>query len=53
VARHTVSHEIIETYAMGSLPKSKEARQAYKGSWRRTTAAEAASKPSKKGKEAR
>jgi len=53
VARHTVSHEIIETYLMGSLPKSKAARQAYQDSWRRKTAAEAASKPSKKGKEAR
>jgi len=56
VARDTVSHQIIETYAMGSLPKSKPAKQAYKASWRRGTAAEAAAQPSKlakKGREAR
>lgn len=47
VARDTVSHQIIETYAMGSLPKSKPAKQAYQNSWRRGTAAEAAARPAK------
>ena len=34
----------------GSSPKSKEGLAAYKASWRRQTAAEAAAKPQKKGK---
>ena len=50
VARDTVSHQIIETYAMGSLPKNKPARQAYQNSWRRGTAAEAAARPARAGK---
>jgi hypothetical protein len=50
MVRDTVSHEIIEIYPMGALPKSKEGLAAYKASWRRQTAAEAAAKPQKKGK---
>ena len=53
VVRDTVSHQIIEIYAMGSLPKSKAGKNAYQTSWRRDTAAEAAAKPVKNGKEAR
>ena len=53
VVRDTVNHEIIEIYAMGSLPKSKAGKQAYQTSWRRSTAAEAAAKPAKNGKGAR
>jgi len=47
VVRNTHSHEIIEIYAMGKLPKSKEGKAAYQQSWRRNTAAEAAAKPVK------
>ena len=50
VVRDTVSHQIIEIYAMGSLPKSKAGKQAYNASWRRSTAAEAAAKPAKNNK---
>ena len=50
VVRDTVSHQIIEIYAMGSLPKSKAGKNAYQTSWRRDTAAEAAAKPVKDGK---
>ena len=48
MARHTVSHEIIEVYRMGELPKTKTAKKAYQQSWRRKSAAELAA--SKKGK---
>ena len=47
VVRDTVTHEIIEVYAMGSLPSSKPGKAAHKDSWRRNTAAEAAAKPAK------
>lgn len=53
IARDTVSHEIIEVYAMGDLPKSKLGKQAYQDSWRRDTAAEAAAKPAAKSKSAK
>ena len=48
VARDTVTHEIIEIYPMGALPKSKPAANTYKNSWRRNSPAEkaASSKPS-------
>ena len=38
--RDTYTHEIIEIYAMGSLPKSKLGIQSYEDSWRRGSAAE-------------
>ena len=47
VVRDTVTHEIIEVYAMGSLPASKAGKSAHKDSWRRDTAAEAAAKPAR------
>ena len=47
VVRDTVTHEIIEVYPMGSLPSSKPGKAAYRDSWRRDTAAEAAAKPAK------
>ena len=49
MVRDTVTHEIIEIYPMGSLPKSEEGKIAYKECWRRQTAAEAAAKPKKSG----
>ena len=53
--RDTVSHEIIEIYAMGAMPKTKAGKQAYAENWRRDTAAEKAaisvkSSPAKSGK---
>lgn len=45
IARDTVSHEIIEVYAMGSLPAKKGPRATYDASWRRQTAAEKAALP--------
>jgi sarcosine oxidase, subunit delta len=39
--RDTVSHEIVEVYAIGTLPKSEAGLRAYQDAWRRTTAAEA------------
>ena len=47
-ARDTVTHEFIEIYAMGSLPKSKAAKDAYAAAWRRQTASEKAAKPAQK-----
>ena len=47
IVRDTVTHEIIEVYAMGSLPSTKVGKAAHKESWRRDTAAEAAAKPAK------
>ena len=47
MVRDTVSHEIIEIYPMGELPKSKEGKAAYAACWRRDTAAEAAAMPIK------
>ena len=40
MARDTVSHEIVEIYSMGALPKTAAAKSAYNASWRRNTAAE-------------
>ena len=40
MARDTVSHEIVEIYPMGALPKTDAAKSAYNSSWRRNTAAE-------------
>jgi sarcosine oxidase subunit delta len=40
MARDTVSHEIVEIYPMGALPKTAVAKSAYNASWRRNTAAE-------------
>ena len=49
VARDTVTHEIIEVYPMGALPKKKDAMATHAASWRRDTAAEkAARKPDPK-----
>ena len=53
VARDTVSHDIIEIYAMGSLPRKAVAKAAYDNSWRRSSPAELAAvasdkKPAKK-----
>ena len=42
VVRDTVSHDILEVYAMGSKPRRTAGKKAYNNSWRRTTAAEAA-----------
>lgn len=48
--RDTVSHEIIEIYAMGALPKTIAGKQAYADNWRRQTAAEKAAQPAKSSK---
>ena len=55
IARDTVTHEIVEIYPMGSLPRTKAGRAAHAASWRRETAAEAAARPAKpaKGKASR
>ena len=45
VARDTVSHEIVEIYPMGALPKSKSAASTFKNSWRRHSPAEKAATP--------
>ena len=42
MARNTQSHEIIEIYPMGEMPKTKAAIAAYKNNWRRKSASEAA-----------
>ena len=42
IARDTVSHEIIEVYPMGALPRQKDALATHAASWRRDTAAEKA-----------
>ena len=47
MVRDTITHEIIEIYPMGELPKTELGKAAYEESWRRKTAAEAAAKPSK------
>ena len=49
MVRDTVTHEIIEIYPMGELPKSEQGKEAYENCWRRKTAAEAAAKPKKSG----
>ena len=53
VARNTVTHEIIEVYPMGSLPKKAAAKTTYASSWRRSTAAEKAAKKEKRSKTGR
>ena len=45
MARDTVSHEIIEIYPIGALPKNTSARSAYEKNQRRLSAAEKASIP--------
>ena len=50
VARDTVTHEIIEVYPMGSLPKKFIAKIAYESNWRRSTAAEKAAKHEKRSR---
>ena len=47
MARDTVSHDIVEIYPMGTLPKTAAAKSAYSASWRRDTVAEQASKPAR------
>ncbi|MDC1383285.1 sarcosine oxidase subunit delta [Candidatus Puniceispirillum sp.] len=47
LARDTFTHEIIEVYPMGSLPKKASARTSYSSSWRRGTLAEKAAKTGK------
>ena len=47
MARDTVSHEIVEIYPMGTLPKTAVAKSAFGASWRRNTAAENAAKPAR------
>ena len=49
VARDTVSHEIIEVYPMGTLPKTVAAKSVYNASWRRKTPAEQAANPRPNG----
>ena len=50
VARDTVTHEIIEVYPMGSIPKKTVSKTIYESSWRRNTVAEKAAKPYKQSK---
>ena len=45
MARDTVSHDVVEVYPMGALPKTAAAKSVYNTSWRRDTAAEQAAKP--------
>ena len=45
MARDTVSHDVVEVYSMGALPKTAAAKSVYNTSWRRDTAAEQAAKP--------
>ena len=47
MARDTVSHEIVEIYPMGALPKTAAAKANYNSSWRRKTVAEHAAKPAR------
>ena len=47
MARDTVSHDVVEVYPMGALPKTAAAKSAYNTSWRRDTAAERAAKPAR------
>ena len=42
MARDTVSHDVVEVYPMGALPKTAAAKSVYNTSWRRDTAAEQA-----------
>ncbi len=50
LARNTVSHEIIEIYPMGLLPKTVKGKKAYQSNWRRKSKSEAVSKPAKRTK---
>ena len=47
MARDTVSHDVVEVYPMGALPKTAAAKSVYNTSWRRDTAAEQAAKPAR------
>ena len=47
MARDTVSHDVVEVYPMGALPKNAAAKSVYNTSWRRDTAAEQAAKPAR------
>ena len=47
MARDTVSHDVVEVYPMGALPKTTAAKSVYNTSWRRDTAAEQAAKPAR------
>ena len=42
MARDTVSHEVVEVYPMGELPRTRPGKAAHKANWRRKSAAEAA-----------
>ena len=44
MARDTVSHDVVEIYPMGTLPKTAAAKSVYNTSWRRDTLAEQAAK---------
>ena len=48
MVRDTVSHEIIEIYAMGQMPKTKAGKEAYAANWRRSSEAEKAAVQTKK-----
>ena len=48
MARDTVTHEIIEVYAMGDQPQSTAGKAAYDENWRRQSPAEAAAQPASK-----
>ena len=48
MARDTVSHEIIEIYAMGQKPKTAIGKKAFLSNWRRKSKAEKASTPIKR-----
>ena len=52
VARDTVTHEIIEVYPMGALPRKAGALKTHAASWRRDTAAEKAAQKSARQKKA-
>ena len=47
MARDTVSHDVVEVYLMGALPKAAAAKSVYNTSWRRDTAAEQAARPAR------
>ena len=54
VARDTVTHEIIEVYPMGALPRKAKALETHATSWRRdTAAAKVAQKPARQSPAAR
>ena len=47
MARDTVSHDVVEVYPMGAVPKTVAAKSVYNTSLRRDTAAEQAAKPAR------